>query len=107
MPVLNGEREIVITKDIFNEDALILHGFRSSHITLFAHGGKQTVRFALNGAPYLGIWAKPGAPYVCIEPWWGVNDDGRARSDLSQKDGIRRLSSGETFTCAWTADFSY
>ena len=106
VPVLRDEKEIVITKDIFNEDALIFHGMRSQEITLRAHGGKKNVRFDFGGSPYLGIWAKPGAPYVCLEPWWGVNDDGRARADLSQKDAIQSLAAGETFTCAWSADFS-
>lgn len=106
VPVLNGEKEIVITKDIFNEDALILHGIRSQVVTLHAHGGQKDVRFDFGGSPYLGIWAKPGAPYVCLEPWWGVNDDGRKRADLSEKDAIRTLGAGETFSCGWSAEFS-
>lgn len=106
VPVLRDANEIVITKDIFNEDALIFKGVRSSHLTLFAHGGKQKIRFLLAGSPYLGIWAKPGAPYVCIEPWWGVNDDARERADISQKDEIRALPAGAAFSCAWSAEFS-
>ena len=54
--------------------------------------------------PYLGIWAKPGAPYVCIEPWCGVNDDRRARADISEKDAIQRLPAGGVFDLAYTAE---
>ena len=28
----------------------------------------------MTASPHLGIWAKPGAPFVCIEPWFSYND---------------------------------
>ena len=107
LPCLDNEREITITKDIFNEDALILHGIRSKHITLKSDKHDRTVRFDMGGSPYLGIWAKPGAPYVCIEPWWGVNDSTERKDDFSQKDGINALPAGEEFIFTWTAEFSH
>lgn len=106
VPLLNNESTIEITRDIFREDALILHGFRSKQIRLLAHGGKQTVRFDLNGAPYLGIWAKPAAPYVCIEPWFGVNDSQVKKADFSEKNGIVALNAKTEFNYRWTAEFS-
>ena len=96
----------MITKDIFNEDALILHGIQSKNITLYAHGGSHIVKFNMGNAPYLGIWAKPGAPYVCIEPWWGVNDSFEKKDDFSKKDGIISLAAQEIFHCCWSAEFS-
>lgn len=106
-PVLSDEREIVITKDIFNEDALIFSGVRSENITLASDGHSRTVKFNLGSAPWLGIWAKPGAPYVCIEPWCGVNDSQEKKEDFSQKDGINALSAGDKFNFTWTAEFSH
>lgn len=106
VPVLENERDIMITKDIFNEDALILHGIQSKNITLYAHGGSHIVKFNMGNAPYLGIWAKPGAPYVCIEPWWGVNDSFEKKDDFSKKDGIISLAAQEIFHCCWSAEFS-
>lgn len=105
-PVLENSREIIITKDIFNEDALILHEIRSECITLKHQDGKYDIRFNLGGAPYLGIWAKPGAPYVCIEPWFGVNDSFEKKNDFSEKDAINELDSNEIFTFSWEAEFS-
>lgn len=105
-PVLNNERDIVITGDIFNEDALILHGIESDTITL--HGAEKTgkIVFSLGKAPYLGIWAKPGAPYVCIEPWCGVNDSTEKKADFSQKDAINALKANSTFNYTWSAEFT-
>ena len=106
-PCLTNETTITITKDIFNEDALILHGIKSKHITLRSDNHDRTVRFDMGGSPYLGIWAKPGAPYVCIEPWFGVNDSTELKNDFSEKEGINALPPSEIFNCSWEAVFSH
>lgn len=105
-PVLRNEKVITVTKDIFNEDALIFNGVKSKHITLESKSSSRKIIFDLGGAPYLGIWAKPGAPYVCIEPWYGVNDSTEKKADFSQKDAIQRLSPGAEFNFSWKAVFS-
>lgn len=104
IPVLDNETDIIITKDIFNEDALILLGIKSENITLMSDSHSRTVKFNLGKAPYLGIWAKPGAPYVCIEPWCGVNDSYEKKVDFSQKDGINTVNPGRTYNFTWTAE---
>ncbi len=103
--ILNGETDIIITSDIFNEDALILNSIESENIYLKHADGKHTVKFNMGGSPYLGIWAKPGAPYVCIEPWYGVNDSFEKKNDISEKDAINALSANEIFTFIWKAEF--
>lgn len=106
LPVLNNEKDIVITDDIFNEDALILHGIKSEHITLRSNNHTRTIRFNLGKAPYLGIWSKPGAPYVCIEPWCGVNDSTEKKADFSLKDGINPIKPNDSFVYTWQAEFN-
>ena len=106
IPVLNDETDIVLTKDIFNEDALILSGIRSEHVTLCSDKHDRTVKFNLGGAPYLGIWAKPAAPYVCIEPWCGVNDDTNKVADFSEKCAIQKVNADDVFNFTWEAVFS-
>ena len=103
--VLDNEKEIIITENIFDEDALILHGIKSENITLKHKNGRNTVKFNMGNSPYLGIWAKPGAPYVCIEPWFGVNDSFEKKDDISKKDAINKLPSEEIFTFIWSAEF--
>ena len=101
---LNDETDIVITKDIFNEDALILSGMESKYITLKSDKHSSSVRFYFGNAPYLGIWAKPGASYVCIEPWEGINDSVEKADDFSQKRGIIDLSPNEIYAFGWEAE---
>lgn len=105
-PVLRNEKEIVITKDIFNEDALIFEGVKSNHISLISQNTERKIVFDLGASPYLGIWAKPGAPYVCIEPWFGVNDSKEKKADFSEKDAIQKISPESAFVFTWNAEFS-
>ena len=104
--VLDNEKDIVVTKDVFSEDALILSDIKSENITLNLSEGNKKIVFNLGGAPYLGIWAKPGAPYVCIEPWYGVNDSQIKKDDFSQKDAINSVASGDIFNFTWKAEFA-
>lgn len=103
--ILDNSEELTVTEDIFKNDAVILEGFSSESLTLRKKNGEKILCFDLGGAPYLGIWAKPGAPYVCIEPWWGVNDDYDRKDDISKKKGIQKLESKKEFTSCWSAEF--
>jgi galactose mutarotase-like enzyme len=103
-PLLRKETDIVLTPHLFDRDALILSGIRSRRISL-VRGGKAAVTFDIGGAPVLGIWAKPGAPYVCIEPWFGINDPDETTPDISQKRLIQTLSPGAVFEQRWASEF--
>lgn len=105
-PLLKNESTITISEDVFNEDALIIKGAVSDNITLTSDNHNRKVKFNLGKAPYLGIWAKPGAPYVCIEPWYGVNDSIGKNVDFSEKDGIVSLAAFERFKFIWSAVFA-
>lgn len=97
-PYLNDEDTIVIKEDTFIEDALIFNNTKSDYITLNPTSGKWTVKVYYKGAPYLGLWAKPGAEYVCIEPWFGIDDfDGDTDYEIKNKRGIVGVCVGESF----------
>ena len=100
-PCLENESKIVITKEIFEPDALILSGMKSKKLRI---KGENEVEFTFGDCPVLGIWAKPGAPYVCIEPWYGINDSHEVKSDISLKREIRSLEAGKTFSFSWKAE---
>lgn len=106
IPTLDNNNKIIITEDIFNNDALIFTDMQSKYITLASDKHSRKVKFDYSDCSYLGIWAKPGAPYVCIEPWWGVNDSHVRKNDISEKDAIIALESGNTYECYWCAEIS-
>lgn len=100
-PVIENSREIEITEDVFKKDALILSNIKSEKLRI---KGENEIEFTFGKCPVLGIWAKPGAPYVCIEPWYGINDGREVKDDISKKREIRHLDKGESFEFAWSAE---
>lgn len=103
--LLKNEKRITLRKDTFDHDALILSGYTDKVISLKSDEHNRVVRFNFD-SPVLGIWAKPNAPYVCIEPWWGINDNHDKKSDLSEKRGIMTLPAQESRTYTWSAEIT-
>ena len=101
--LLKNEKRITLEKNTFDNDALILSGYTDKVISLKSDNHNRVVRFHFD-SPVLGIWAKPNAPYVCIEPWWGINDNHDKKADLSEKRGIMSLNANENKSFSWTAE---
>ena len=85
-----------ITPDAFTQDALIFEGLRSDEVILYRNN-TPCVTVNYGNAPCLGIWAKPNAPYVCIEPWYGMDDSASVSGELSEKPQIVKLPSKNCF----------
>jgi galactose mutarotase-like enzyme len=49
-------------------------------------------------APYLGLWTKPGAKFICIEPWHGVADPVGFAGNFTAKPGVFGVAAGETMS---------
>lgn len=103
-PFINNEKSFTLSSHIFDEDALIFTGIKSRFAYLKNDKTKRCVRVCFGGAPDLGIWAKPGADYVCIEPWFGYNDPADFKGTLEQKPGIIGLDSGKNFTAFYAIE---
>jgi galactose mutarotase-like enzyme len=103
--ILTNENTLPLTDTLFDRNALVFKGLSSRAITLRSRRHGATVRVDFPAFPALGIWSKPAAPYVCIEPWFGHADPvGREPgSPLATKPGMILLPPGAIFTCAWRA----
>ena len=86
-----------IYDDTFLGDAYVIEGLKSPYVLVKAPELQRTVKVDFGTAPYLGVWAKPGAPYVCIEPWFGLDDDVFAKGTIEEKKGIVKLPKNEVF----------
>jgi hypothetical protein len=40
----------------------------------FGVPGRRMIEVDFADLPLLGVWTKPGAPFLCIEPWQGLAD---------------------------------
>lgn len=104
--ILENSDTLTLHAQLFNKDALIFSDVQSKGITLYCRQAQTKMHFTFGDAPFLAIWAKPAAPFVCIEPWYGINDGYEKTADFSQKRGIVALPAGETFCFLWQAEFS-
>lgn len=103
-PTLKSSSRFEITEHVFDDDVHILSGMKSDTVYLRSDKRPQQIKFNFGSAPFLGLWAKPGAQYVCIEPWYGINDSREVKADFSQKRGINCLAPGKAFEFPWSAE---
>ncbi len=97
-------RIINLRPDLFDRGPLIFRDVVSRAISLRRSRSIDaiTVRF---DAPNVAIWSKPGrAPFVCIEPWWGIPDPVGFSATISEKPGIIPLAGQGTFTTGYSME---
>ena len=104
--IMIDKRRIKITKDTFNNDAVIMKGITSNKISLKRRRGNKTLlTMDFEGFPYLGVWSKPGAPFLCIEPWYSTADAVKSTGVIAQKSDILVLAPKKEFECKFTVEF--
>lgn len=99
----NGETEHVsipekwyLSDDLFEEDAFVVFNPAFKTIELGHRTKGKLVKLSTEKMTAIGFWTRKGAPFFCIEPWWGYADMENASGVLSEKTGIRRLKVGES-----------
>ncbi len=95
---LNRDTTLALTPTMFDNDAIILPGLASDLVTLSNKKGDYRLSISIDGFEYLGLWSKPGQPFICIEPWLGIADSTVGVQDISKKLGIRMLEPAATFS---------
>jgi galactose mutarotase-like enzyme len=98
-PTPIAHRRLVLTDALFEEDVVIFDQIKSRYVIYGGDGGPR-IQIAFPETPYLGIWTKPGAGFVCIEPWHGVADPEGFSGDFAQKPGAFVLKAGEAHCAA-------
>jgi galactose mutarotase-like enzyme len=91
------QRRLVLTDELFESDALILDRIRSRSVVYAGTAGTQ-LQVSFADSPYLGIWTKPGAQFICIEPWHGISDPAGFSGDFHDKLGINLIAAGGSFS---------
>lgn len=90
---LRSQNSIQLSDSLFDEDAVILEDIWSRSVRIEPAG----VEIELGNHPHLAIWSKPGAPYVCVEPWHSYDDSPDSDGIFENKPGILRLDPGKSF----------
>ncbi|HEY4327291.1 MAG TPA: aldose 1-epimerase family protein [Mucilaginibacter sp.] len=100
-PVPTPGNKLYLTKDMFDNDALVFKNLKSREICIKSDKHEQSISVEFPHFNYLGIWAKGGGDFVCIEPWLGCADTVGKHVDISQKEDIQSLKPGHVFEAAF------
>jgi galactose mutarotase-like enzyme len=86
-------RRLALADSLFQQDAVIFDDIRHRSVIYGAPTGPR-IRVTFRDAPYLGVWSKPGADFVAIEPWHGIADPDGFSGDFSDKPGVFSVAAG-------------
>ena len=103
-PVFDTNTMINLKEDLFKADALIFKDLKSRKVTLKHKTKGAVLAVTFKDFPFLGIWAKPNAPYVCIEPWIGIADSETTNQKIEEKEGIIALDTGKIFNASYSIE---
>jgi galactose mutarotase-like enzyme len=98
-PVEN--RRLSLKDELFTSDALIFDQIVSRTVTYGSDVGPR-IAVSFPGVPYLGVWSKPGAQFICIEPWQGVTDPEGFNGELKDKPGTVLVPPGRAVAVGMT-----
>ena len=95
--ILKNENGLIqLDYQLFENDALIFKALESKSLTLLQNS-KPYVKVDFEDFPSLGIWTKPQAPFICIEPWLGYSDTAENSGNLFEKEGVLVLEANQNF----------
>lgn len=100
-PIIEDSNILPLKYDYFKVDALVFKDVKSGSVQLVNRNNKRGIKLEFGAeCPILMVWTKPGAGYICIEPWFGAPDNLDSNYDITKKEAIQCIAAGETFV--WT-----
>ena len=94
------DNKIYLKEDTFDNDAVIMKNLKSNKVILQNHETNQKIlEVDFTGFPYLALWSKKGAPFVCIEPWQNTADKIDSVQIYKDKENIIELPKDKKYQC--------
>ncbi|MCP8941022.1 aldose 1-epimerase family protein [Alsobacter sp. SYSU M60028] len=90
-------RTLRLSPELFTRDAMFFDR-PASRSVWFGTPGAPGVEVEFPDCPQLGLWMRPGARFLCIEPWQGHDHPLGFDGDVLESPGMVRLEPGESFT---------
>lgn len=103
-PILENSKIINLTRNTFDNEALIFKSLKSTTISLKSRAAKEKVVFNFKEFPYLGIWAMPKSDFVCFEPWHGMPDFSDTDGNFETKKELIKLAPNNTFSVSYSIE---
>lgn len=102
--ILENKKVVPLNANSFSNDAIIMKGLKSNKVSL-KNNGKTILTMDFTGFPYLAVWTKPKAPFICIEPWMTTADNVNGSGVFRQKTDILLLPPKQEYECKYTVEF--
>lgn len=110
---INGEKALLpmegnklyMKDEFFEDDAIILPNIASKKVWVKNDDNSHTIEVDYNGFKNLLIWTKPGAEYLCIEPWDGIPDYVDSGKEFKNKKDIVTISKEKEYSLTHTIKF--
>ena len=102
----DADARLHFNEETFSHDALVIDRSQLRSVSILTAAGRPVVKVSFE-TPAVGIWKPYGtnAPFVCIEPWYGVADRIGFDGQLKEKYLINALQPGGTFQGGYTMTF--
>ena len=88
-------KTLALSEQLFQDDAIILDRPVSTSVRYAADRG-PSIEVFWQGFRELGIWSKPGAPFLCIEPWHGFASPSGFDGEFTDKPGLMQIAPATT-----------
>jgi galactose mutarotase-like enzyme len=98
--VESNNGKIPLNYSLFETDALVFKHIESNEVSILKENNPY-LKINFDGFPFLGIWTKQNAPFLCIEPWQGYADLENGSGTIFEKSGIQTLVEKEAFSCSF------
>ncbi len=94
-------RHLALDEALFADDAVILKA-PASHSLRYGIPDGPALLIGWSGFTQLGLWAKPGAGFLCVEPWSGLASPEGFDGEFSIKPHLMLIPPGETRQASWS-----
>jgi len=80
-----------LADELFAPDVIIFDQLKSRSVVYQGPAGAR-LRITFPDFPHLGLWTKPGAPFICIEPWQGYASPESFDGEFEDKPGVAQIA---------------
>lgn len=105
VPIIKETDTLPLYEKYFAVDALVFKDLKSRSAALRNRKTGKSVTVDFEGCDYFLLWMKPGAGYICMEPWAGIPAMADAGYDITEKEGINEVKPGAVFHLDHTIHF--
>jgi galactose mutarotase-like enzyme len=91
------ENKLPLSHELFKNDALVFKNVASRNVSINSTRHNKQIIIEYPHFNYLGLWTKPGAPFICVEPWLGCADTEGEQKEFTKKENIQHIEHGHVF----------